>query len=140
MGDLFNSISGLPLPITFMYGSLLGLLYVTLSMGVSMSRMKKGILLGDGGDDGMQKNIRAHANLAEYVPFALILLAFTEGSPAESGLVHFLGGMLFLARLLHAYGMIIARGVNLFRFVGTLATYGVIATTSLIGIYYTLVA
>jgi uncharacterized membrane protein YecN with MAPEG domain len=46
-----------------------------------------------------------HANFAEYVPIALILLGFAESLKAPSVVLHLLGLALLAGRLLHAYAL-----------------------------------
>ena len=79
---------------TPLYAALLALLFVRLSLGVIRLRRSEKISLGDGGDGGDRKLMRAqrvHANFAEYVPFALILMALAEAQDASIWLVHGMG-------------------------------------------------
>ncbi len=92
---------------TPLYAALLALLFVRLSLGVLRLRRSEKISLGDGGDGGDRKLMRAqrvHANFAEYVPFALILMALAEAQDASIWLVHGMGVALLIGRLAHAHG------------------------------------
>jgi hypothetical protein len=85
--------------------ALLVLMYAGLSVRVARLRGAKRVSLGDGGDKELQTWIRAHANFIEYVPICLILLyALTPfyGYRTIAGL----SGLLLLARLLHAAGLL----------------------------------
>jgi uncharacterized membrane protein YecN with MAPEG domain len=84
---------------------LLGLIYAVLSIRVARLRGAKRVSLGDGGDPELQRWIRAHANFIEYVPICLILiwaLVPYYGYRTIAGLA----GMLVVARLLHAAGLL----------------------------------
>lgn len=91
--------------ITPLYAALLAVLYIVLTFRVGAYRIKNDISLGDAGNTEMLQRIRAHANFAEYVPFALLLLLLTEILATNSATVHALGITLLTGRLLHAYGL-----------------------------------
>src|SRR5712671_5219943 len=86
--------------VTPLYAGLLTLWFVVLSMRVVNLR-RRGILFGDNGDVGVTRIVRAQANFAEYVPLALLLMGFLELSRFSIYLVHALGLILLVARLLH---------------------------------------
>jgi uncharacterized membrane protein YecN with MAPEG domain len=55
----------------------------------------------------MARALRAHGNAAEWVPLGLILLLTMELAGVKSlNVTHGLGGTFFLARLLHAVGVL----------------------------------
>ena len=56
------------------YAALNALILLILSMRVVQARFRTGTPIGDGGKPEMAAPLRAHANSAEYVPIALILL------------------------------------------------------------------
>ena len=95
------------LPIVALYGGMCAVLNVLLGMNVSRNRGKDNVLLGHGdvGSD-LHKANRAHANNSEYVPMALIMLLVAEAGGAHSVSMHSLGGILFVARLAHAHGIL----------------------------------
>ena len=68
--------------ITLATAGILGLIYIAISANVSAARRKTGIMMGDGtgkpGAEPLVLAMRIHANFAEYVPLALILLAGIE--------------------------------------------------------------
>ncbi len=88
--------------ITTAYAAALGLLYVPLSFAVIRSRRRSGVSLGDGGQQELQRRVRAHANFAEYVPIVLILLLLAELGGAAPWRLHLSGASLLLGRCLHA--------------------------------------
>ena len=95
------------LPIVALYGGLCAVLSVLLGMNVTRNRGKAKVPVGFGevGSD-LHHAVRAHGNNAEYVPIALIMLLIAEAGGAHSASMHSLGGLLFVARLAHAHGMV----------------------------------
>ena len=90
---------------TAFFAGLLALVYLGLSGWVIGARVSENVLFGDGGDDAVLKRIRSHANFAEYVPLALIVIGLLEASGASHGLVQALLIALLVARILHPIGM-----------------------------------
>lgn len=87
---------------------------------------------GDGapGAAALKIAVRAHANFAEFVPLALILLGAIEAAGAPHGLLLGLAVALVLARLAHPIGM--ARAApNPLRAGGALVTWAVIAVAAI---------
>lgn len=91
--------------ITSLYAGLLALLYLGISGWVIRVRMQQKVMSGDKGDPVMANAMRVHANFAEYVPLALILILLAEMQGAPALALHALGAMLLLARVMHALGM-----------------------------------
>lgn len=90
--------------VTPLYAGLLAVFYVLLSLRVVQLR-QKGIPLGDGGDPKMMRVIRGHANFSEYVPLALLLMMILELSRFSVFVLHALGVLLVVSRLLHGYAL-----------------------------------
>lgn len=90
--------------VTPLYAGLLTLLFVLLSLRVVKFR-QKGIPLGDGGDPRMLRVVRGHANFAEYVPLALLMMAILELGRNSIYILHALGIALILSRILHGYAL-----------------------------------
>lgn len=95
---------------TAFYGGLLGLLFVALSIWVSIGRAQFGAHHGDGGQVGLQRRIRIQGNFAEYVPIALLLVGLNEAGGAAGPSVQALLIALFVARLAHPIGMMAPEG------------------------------
>ncbi|WP_198403465.1 MAPEG family protein [Celeribacter ethanolicus] len=70
------------LTLTAFYAGLTGLLYLSLSIHVIKQRLNIGQGLGDGGDDTLNRRIRAHGNFNEYAPLTLVLIAGFEAMGA----------------------------------------------------------
>lgn len=66
--------------------------------------------------------MRRHANFAEWVPFALILIALLEMSGVSTRAIHVLGAALVPARICHALGFKADSMQGLGRMVGAART------------------
>jgi uncharacterized membrane protein YecN with MAPEG domain len=121
--------------ITPLYAGLLGLLLIVLAYNVSRYRVGRKIAFGDGGHPGLQRAIRAHANLTENAPMGLILLAAVEVEGYGATVVHELGIMLVTGRALHAFGLARNAGSSFGRAVGILLTWLMILIASVLAIF-----
>jgi hypothetical protein len=97
-----------------LYAALLAVLFVYLSVRTIRARRSLRIGLGHAENPLMLRAMRVHANFAEYVPFALLLIFLVESAGASSWVVHALGASLLVARLSHAYG--VSQQVENFKF------------------------
>ncbi|MDZ7791163.1 MAG: MAPEG family protein [Xanthomonadales bacterium] len=122
------------LTITMFYAGLLVLLYLALSLQVIRLRRTLQVGLGSGGNEVLDRAVRAHANFAEYVPLGLLLLALIEiGTAAPGWLVHLLGLTLLVGRLMHGLiGLNRSSGYSVGRFWGTCLTWLVFAAGAVI--------
>jgi len=125
--------------ITIVYAGILGILYVGLSLYVIAGRYRYKTSLGDGGVPDLEKRIRVHGNFAEYVPFALLLLFMTDYVSYSPIIIHVLGIMLVIGRVLHIPGILRGNGANFLRAGGVILTQLVILTCSILLIYHFLV-
>ncbi len=90
---------------TAIFAALLAIEFILLSGWVVMGRVNKDALFGDANDGTFAKRIRTQANFAEYVPFAVLLIALLEARGGSHGLVITLLVILLIARLIHPIGM-----------------------------------
>ena len=126
----------MPIPqITALYAALLGLLTIVLALRVVLGRRKHRIGLGDGGQAELSRLIRAHGNLTETVPLALLLLLLLELTNVAGTWLHVFGITLVVGRLLHAWGLSRHAGTSVGRFVGALATFLVILAMCVLLLY-----
>ena len=128
------------LQITAIYAAMVGLWAVVLSNYVSTMRGKYKILHGDGGNPEMAAVIRRHGNLTEYVPLALILLGMAEVSGLPSTWNHGLGILLVVSRLVHPFGVSVARPANPLRIAATVGTHIVTAGSAVFILWKAIVA
>jgi uncharacterized membrane protein YecN with MAPEG domain len=108
--------------ITGIYAGICGLLLVVLYVRISQRRLATKIGVGSGGDAELEQRVRAHGNLVESAPFALILLFLIEQTGLGSMYVHALGATFIAARVAHAQGMSTTTGRSAGRFYGSLGT------------------
>ena len=89
--------------VTPLYAGLLTLWFVLLS--VRVMNLRRATPFGDNNDVGIIRIVRAQANFAEYVPLALLLMGFLEVTRYSIYLLHALGVILVVARLLHVLAL-----------------------------------
>lgn len=122
--------------ITLLYGGLLGLWFLVLSLRVIKGRGK--VPMGDGGDPQMLRLMRGHANFAEYTPLILLLMGMLELQGLASIWLHGLGVALLLGRLLHGYALVFSEHFPPGRSLGTLLTLLSLLVASGLAIWQTL--
>ena len=93
------------LSITPIYTAILGLLFIPITMRVSLYRAKSKITIGTGDDPEMVRRMRGQANFIETVPMALFLLIVMEELGASDTWLHILGLALVLGRVAHYLGL-----------------------------------
>ena len=120
--------------VTPLYAGLLALWFLVLSWRV-IRRRGKGTWLGDGGDQALLRVIRGHANFAEYVPLALLMMGFLEVSRFSIYVLHALGIVLLVARLLHGYALSFTEHFPFGRLWGSTLTFIVLAIEAVLCIY-----
>ncbi len=120
--------------VTAFYASILAIIFVFLSRNTIVVRWSTKIPIGDGGDPMLLRRMRVHGNFAEYVPFALLLIGLAEGQGAPVTLLHTLGVVLVVGRIVHAVG--VSREPENFRYrvAGMTATFMVIAVAAIINL------
>jgi uncharacterized membrane protein YecN with MAPEG domain len=106
----------LDIPVTLATASILGVLYVVLSLAVSLERNRSKVGLGTGAEASVVLGtehqatplivaVRRHGNFQEYVPISILLLLLLELSGADRDWLYGLAGALILSRLMIAFGM-----------------------------------
>ncbi len=95
---------------------------IALALRVSRLRAKYSVSLGTGTSDQLAVAIRQHANNAEYLPLALVMLLICELCGGDKTLMHVLGGALLAGRVFHAVGLP-GKQWNVWRFLGSSLTY-----------------
>ena len=121
--------------VTPLYAGLLVLWYVVLVLRVVQHRRRAHVSLGDGGDTALLRAIRGHANFAEYVPLALLMMAMLELSRTSIYVLHALGIMLLLGRLLHGYALSFTPHFRFGRTAGTVLTAVVLLVEAVLCVY-----
>lgn len=126
------------LPITLLFASLLAIIFIALSVVVVRGRFIHRVSIGAGGKLPLERAMRIHANFAEYIPLALILLGLLEISGHRPGFLYALGTVLVVSRILHIVGMSLPKAPNPFRMFGMFGTWGVILVQAVAGLVATL--
>lgn len=121
--------------VTPLYAAVLVLLFLILSLRVVQRRKSAKVSLGDGGNTLLTRAIRGHANFAEYVPLALLLLAILELSRFSIYLLHAIGIALVIARLLHGYALAFQEDFRFGRYVGAMLTFAVLIVEAVLCLY-----
>jgi hypothetical protein len=122
-------------PIATTYYGLFAGLFLYLSFLVISRRRATKTPLGAGEDVLLSRRIRAHANFAEYVPLALLLLLLCELNGSSALLLNALYLALLTGRTVHAYAIIQEEEPIRFRILGmqlTLATIGIASVTTIL--------
>jgi uncharacterized membrane protein YecN with MAPEG domain len=121
--------------VTPLYAGLLAFWFLLLTLRVVQERHSAKVSLDDRGTPALQRRVRGHANFAEYVPLALLLLAILELSRFSLYLIHALGILLLLGRLLHGYAFAFRTDFPFGRFWGVLLTVVVLAIEAVLCLY-----
>tara|TARA_B100001142_G_C14284189_1_gene636167 strand:- start:405 stop:788 length:384 start_codon:yes stop_codon:yes gene_type:complete len=121
--------------ITLLYTSLITIFAIFLALRNGVIRGKTKTMLGDGGSSELLQSMRAHGNLMEHAPIALILLLLLEMQGVVDWKLHLIGSTFFLCRILHAYGISISRESTPYRVVGALGSWVLMMGMSIYGIY-----
>ncbi|OYY69974.1 MAPEG family protein [Sphingomonas sp. 28-63-12] len=91
--------------ITALTASALAILLVGLALNTIRLRMKYRAAFGDGGHQDLTSSIRAHGNLAEYMPIGITLIAMLEASGVDFRILASLAGGFVVCRTLNAIGL-----------------------------------
>lgn len=98
------------LPITTLLASTLLAWLLILSWRVIKTRQTGGASLGDGGDKSLQRRIRAQANLIEYAPLFVILIAILEIQAGNVVILALLSVTFLVGRVAHGYALAFTDG------------------------------
>jgi uncharacterized protein len=107
--------------VTSIYACFAGLLAVGLSFYVIRLRQTGRVSLGTGGNAALERAVRAHANLVEHAPLALVLIALLELNGGNPYVLHAAAASLLIGRSLHAWALI--RGTFPARLAGMVLTF-----------------
>ncbi|MBH79111.1 MAG: hypothetical protein CMQ49_01210 [Gammaproteobacteria bacterium] len=94
------------LPITALYAGLIGIMAIVLGLLSGFTRSRTGVSLGaDSNNPEQLLASRRHGNLIEWAPIFLLLLGVLELNGSSGTLIHALGAVFVVSRLLHASGL-----------------------------------
>jgi hypothetical protein len=109
------------IPVTLATAGALAAVNLLLAARISLLRHPRGIELGHGDDDLLERRMRAHANFAEYAPLTALLVLAVELAAGPSRPLVAIAAILVAARAAHPFGM---EGWMAGRVLGTLGTWG----------------
>lgn len=110
--------------ITPIYAAALALVLIVLSARVIVYRRTNRLGLGDHGDKGLLKRMRAQANCAEYAPMGVVLMILVELQNASAVWVHGIGALLLAGRIAHGIGFSARPPIMTLRVWGMMFTLG----------------
>lgn len=102
-----------------LYVGLFALLMLVLKLNVGRVRSAEKVLFGDGGNEPLQRAIRAQGNAVEDVPIVVLGIFALAMLSAPVWMIHALGGTFFVGRVLHAMGIAGSTGFSFGRAAGT---------------------
>ena len=126
-----GSMTVMLLTIVPVFSAFFAVMFVLLSINVIRARRKHKVGIGTGRNKSVERAMRVHANFAEYVPFALLLIALLELNKSNSLLLMGLCSVLLVGRLVHAYGVSMENERFAFRVSGMMMTFAVIVIAAL---------
>lgn len=107
--------------VTSLYLGLFGFALAFLFLRVVRLRWMYKVSLGDGGNIHLQRAISVHRNFTETVPFVLFIMYFIEQAEYSEGVVHALGAVMIISRILHFMGITYPDNQGNFRVLGSVA-------------------
>ena len=117
--------------ITSIYAAIAGLFLIFLSFRVIRLRRSQKVSIGSADVPELERAMRVQANFVEYTPITLLLLFLLEQRGASDLTVHVYGFGFAASRLLHFLGIRSADAPGVFRVLGMVGTFLVIAALSI---------
>jgi uncharacterized membrane protein YecN with MAPEG domain len=109
--------------ITPLYAGFFGILLVALSWRITAIRNKYQSRMTEEGHTEMTAATRAQGHMVEYMPTGILLMLIAEFQDFSPALLHALGILLIIARLLHLKGLKDPSGQSIARKAGTRLTW-----------------
>ena len=120
---MIEALTENPFQMIALYVAINALILLCLSMLVVRARVMTKTDIGDGGKSEMMRPLRAHANNAENIPVALLMLLIIYSLGGSVWLIHGVGAPLTVGRILHAIGLSRSAGTSPGRFIGMVLTW-----------------
>lgn len=109
------------LPTTLSMAAAAALINIWLGIRCGQVRSKAGISIGTGGNDLLERRMRAQLNFAENTPWVLVLVAALELAGKGGAWLAPVAGLFMLGRIAHGLGMD-GTGLAKGRSIGTVIT------------------
>lgn len=121
-----------------LYAGLFIVLFILLKVNVGRVRSAEKIIFGDGANERLQRAQRVQGNAVEDVPVTLIGIVGLGVLSAPVLLIHGLGALFLIGRILHAVGLGGSSGGSPGRMFGTLLTAIVMLVTGVSCLWFAL--
>lgn len=109
------------LPVTLAAAAAAAILNIWLGIRIGALRTALSISVGDGGNESLQRRMRAQLNYVESTAFVLVLIAAIELAGVGSWWLAYVAAAYFIGRVLHGFGMDGGK-LKIGRMIGTLVT------------------
>lgn len=109
------------LPVTLAAAAAAAILNIWLGIRIGALRTALSISVGDGGNESLQRRMRAQLNYVENTAFVLVLIAAIELAGVGSWWLAYVAAAYFIGRVLHGFGMDGGK-LKVGRMIGTLVT------------------
>lgn len=93
------------LPVTLAAAAAAAVLNTWLTLRIGTMRAALKISVGDGGNEALQRRMRAQLNYVENTAFVLVLIAAIELAGKGSWWLAYVAAAYFLGRIAHGFGM-----------------------------------
>ncbi len=120
--------------VTALYGVLLCVWMVGLSVRVIMQRKNHQVSLGDGGVESLQMARSAHSNAVEYIPITLIMMMLLEYNGGGHLWLHLVGILFVIGRIAHAKAIL--SGTFKWRVRGMMLTFATLLALVVLNVIY----
>ncbi|RIJ31523.1 MAPEG family protein [Henriciella algicola] len=127
-----------PIEAAILYAGLFIILFILLKVNVGRVRSAEKIIFGDGANERLQRAQRVQGNAVEDVPVTLIGIVGLGVLSAPVLLIHGLGALFLIGRILHAVGLGGSSGGSPGRMFGTLLTAIVMLVTGVSCLWFAL--
>lgn len=115
-------------------------LMLLLGLNASRVRILARIPVGTQGNEALERAVRAHGNNVEYVPGNVICLIMLALLGEYTLVLHVAGCGLFIARLLHAYGIqVVDNPLPVTRVIGNIVSWAIFLSCAVRLVYLALV-
>lgn len=122
-------------PVSAVTGAFFGFYNYKLAWDVIKLRRSNKVSLGSGGNDNLERAIRAHGNFSEYSPIMLFEVLLLELNGAPRWLVAALAAVMSLGRVSHSLG-IVQPSPSAFRRNGMAITFASLLSGAIANVYY----
>ena len=122
-------------PVTTVSAVFLAALLVVLSVRVILGRRDSGVSLGDGGEDRLNRRIRAQGNLAEYAPMGILLTLLAESQGALTWIVALCAAIFVIGRLSHGYALSFRKSASGARVRGMIMTFTGLSLLTIVNLW-----